>query len=703
MSAANAAPTAHDRYPGTRSFADDEADRRLFFGRDQEIETLTHRVRASRLVVLFGKSGLGKTSLLQAGVYPRLRRHDFLPVPIRFNQPDADPVKTIVNATMAAAERESVDVLTGSREGLWAFFSGSDLWRGETLLAPVLVLDQFEEIFTLQDAGFRSALAAQLRDLAARGIPEAARRAAREDVSRATAASGELPVRIVLSFREEYLGELEALVADVPEILDTRFRLAPLDEEAARKAIVEPAGVEDGAMFRSQRFRYAEQTLDRMLTRLKNRRGEVEPFQLQVLCQHVERAVIERQRVGEHDVVVDDALLTAQAMTEVLSSFYRDALAAIPGRSQRGRARRLCERGLLSPEDRRVSLEEGGLRRQFKLREATLEALIERRLLRKDTRPGLEGYYYELSHDSLIEPVAAARAGRAKLFRNVAIAVPSVLLVGLAMLTREYLADQREVSLTRVAYLLWKKPEYPVLVEVPAGSFLMGSESGADRELPQHTVTISQPFYMSATEVTFDQYEAYWATTGRRRPSDRGWGRQERPVIYVSWEDAQGYVQWLSDQTGNECRLPSEAEWEYAARAGTTTAFALPAPEGSDDIAGQGLANCRDCGSEWDFESTAPVASFPANAWGLHDMHGNVWEWVEDCWHENYAGAPDDGSAWGEEDGGVCSVRVLRGGSWDFSQGYARSADRFSNLPDFRNGNFGFRVLCSSPSSSSDP
>jgi formylglycine-generating enzyme required for sulfatase activity len=126
-------------------------------------------------------------------------------------------------------------------------------------------------------------------------------------------------------------------------------------------------------------------------------------------------------------------------------------------------------------------------------------------------------------------------------------------------------------------------------------------------------------------------------------------------VINVSWEDAQSYIVWLSGKRGADCRLPSEAEWEYAARAGTTTEYALPAPDGNDDIKGRALANCSDCGSQWDLKQTAPVGSFEANAWGLRDMHGNVFEWVEDCVHGNYKNAPDDGRAWREENRGDCS------------------------------------------------
>ena len=172
---------------------------------------------------------------------------------------------------------------------------------------------------------------------------------------------------------------------------------------------------------------------------------------------------------------------------------------------------------------------------------------------------------------------------------------------------------------------------------------------------PLHPVTIAQPFYLGATEVTFAQYDAYCEATGRAKPSDAGWPeRDKRPVINVDWNDARAYARWLDAMTGSGCRLPSEAEWEYAARAGTTTEYALPAPDGSDDIEGKGLANCSDCGSKWDGKQTAPVGSFEPNAWGLHDMHGNVWEWVEDCWHEDYDGAPDDGRPWLSENGGDC-------------------------------------------------
>ena len=204
----------------------------------------------------------------------------------------------------------------------------------------------------------------------------------------------------------------------------------------------------------------------------------------------------------------------------------------------------------------------------------------------------------------------------------------------------------------------------PEMMVVPAGSFTMGSPANepgryAD-EGPQHTVTIARQFAVGQFELTFDEWDACVADGGCNgyKPNDEGWGRGRRPVINVSWDDATAYVAWLAKKTGKPYRLLTEAEYEYATRAGTTTAY----PWG-DDI-GKNNANCNGCGSQWDGKQTAPVGSFAPNQFGLYDMVGNVWEWTEDCYHDSYNGAPADGSAW---TGGDCSRRVVRGGSWDLS------------------------------------
>ena len=211
--------------------------------------------------------------------------------------------------------------------------------------------------------------------------------------------------------------------------------------------------------------------------------------------------------------------------------------------------------------------------------------------------------------------------------------------------------------------------ECPLMVEVPAGWFVMGSpqlEGGGD-ERPQHRVTIGERFAVGAYEVTFAEWEACVSGggCGGQRPDDEGWGRGDRPVINVNWEEAQAYVRWLSWKTGEEYRLPSESEWEYVARAGTTTPFHTGKTITTDQ------ANYR--GSR-----TERVGTYGANAFGLHDVHGNVFEWVQDCWNDSYEGAPADGSAWERDD---CSHydRVLRGGSWYYDSWTFRSASRDTN------------------------
>ena len=234
----------------------------------------------------------------------------------------------------------------------------------------------------------------------------------------------------------------------------------------------------------------------------------------------------------------------------------------------------------------------------------------------------------------------------------------------------------------------------PEMVVVPAGSYKMGSpsseaERGGD-EGPVHRVTIPEPFAVGVYEVTFDEWEACvrGGGCGGYRPDDEGWGRGNRPVINVSWEDAQGYVRWLRGKTGAGYRLLSEAEWEYVARAGSRTRYHW------GNSIGRKRANCARCGSRWDNKRTAPVGSFPANGFGLHDVHGNVYERVEDCWNDSYVGAPSDGSAW---ESGNCSRRVLRGGSWDYAPGYLRSANREGNAIGSRYRVAGFRVVRTLP------
>ena len=234
----------------------------------------------------------------------------------------------------------------------------------------------------------------------------------------------------------------------------------------------------------------------------------------------------------------------------------------------------------------------------------------------------------------------------------------------------------------------------PEMVVIPAGSFVMGSPaSEAERfadEGPQREVTIPRAFSIGKYEVTFDEWDACLRDGGCGiGAADLGWGRGRRPVINVSWNNAKQYAAWLARKTGKNYRLLSEAEWEYAARAGTTTPFHTGAT--IDPTQANYFSKVSYAGSPTaaDQGKTVPVGSYAPNAFGLYDMHGNVWEWTEDCWHGSFSGAPSDGGAW---IAGSCGERVLRGGSWFDVPRIVRSARRSRSDAGNRFGYSGFRV-----------
>ena len=300
---------------------------------------------------------------------------------------------------------------------------------------------------------------------------------------------------------------------------------------------------------------------------------------------------------------------------------------------------------------------------------------------------------------------------------------PAVLALvqGVTLSVLRAKAEERKRLLERVGKVFRDCGECPEMVVVPAGSYLMGSPSTEvgrdDDEGPVHQVVIGEPFAVGVKEVTRGEYMRFvrvtghsagdscwtyedgeWKDRGGRNWEDPGFGQMDgHPVVCVNWEDAKGYVEWLSRETGEEYRLLSEAEWEYVARGGSGRAWYW----GED---GQcGYANGADRAlkgrySDWKWEvascndghvHTAPVGSFASNGFGLYDVLGNVWEWVEDCWKESYAGAPSDGRAW---ESGNCGRRVLRGGSWDDVPWYLRSASRGRDATGNRYDDFGFRV-----------
>jgi len=225
----------------------------------------------------------------------------------------------------------------------------------------------------------------------------------------------------------------------------------------------------------------------------------------------------------------------------------------------------------------------------------------------------------------------------------------------------------------------------PELAIIPPGSFIMGKDGRHKNERPAHKVTIDKAYAIGLFEVSFDEWQACFddGACGKTLPDDHHWGRGNRPVINITWFDTKSYLAWLSDKTGKTYRLPSESEWEYAARAGTQTDFWW-----GDDV-GQGKANCRNCSAKVSHQSE-PVGSFKPNPWGLYNVHGNVWEWVEDCWNPTHDGAPSDAQPRLEGD---CRQRVMRSGSWYYFSKNIRSPWRFKNDARVKSYGIGFRVL----------
>ena len=281
-------------------------------------------------------------------------------------------------------------------------------------------------------------------------------------------------------------------------------------------------------------------------------------------------------------------------------------------------------------------------------------------------------------------------------FDNLAKRHPGTEAAKLAILRRDELLNLRDAF--QAKWPAGKRfrdcSRCPEMVVVPSGSFLMGSpesEAGAyDNERPVHRVTV-QSFAAGVYEVRFAEWDACVAGggCGGHRPDDMGWGRGRRPVANVSWDDAQLYVAWLSRRAGHRYRLLSESEWEYAARAGTTGPFHTGETISTKQANYDGNYAYGDGFSGVYRNRTVPVGSFPPNAFGLYDVHGNVWEWVQDCWNGGYQGAPSDGGAW---ESGDCSNRVLRGGAWNNAPWNLRSAGRYGNYSGDRNDFVGFRV-----------
>lgn len=402
--------SARSRYPGTRPFSDSADDRARFFGRAEEGEQLYLRVLSVPLLVQFGKSGLGKTSLLQAGLFPRLRQKPFLPVMVRLNVADDTFTFAVAGSIQQACKTEGLELTEDRKDGLWDLLSTTTVWRDDLLLTPVLVFDQFEEVFTLRDAAFRADLAAELGALAS-GIAPERLRSGRAGVPEQFAARPD--VKVVISLREDYLGALQEFSAAIPSLFHERLRLELLTEKAAREGITRPAQLTAGAgeePYWAPRFDFEPSALDSMIAYLKGSSGVIEPFQLQLLCRHAE--AIAYAKGGTQNDLVQLTLADfsgSKDFTSVLKNFYRDTLLKLDS-SQRKRAEELCEEGLLNVSGHRLMLEEGQILRDFRITPDTLNTLSQERLVRREYRN--ESFFYEISHDRLAESILQSKRFR---------------------------------------------------------------------------------------------------------------------------------------------------------------------------------------------------------------------------------------------------------------------------------------------------
>jgi formylglycine-generating enzyme required for sulfatase activity/class 3 adenylate cyclase len=763
-----------------------EADSDFFFGRAHEIvETIrTLEANPDKLAVLLGNSGVGKSSLAQAGVMAALARQAWPehaaeagPWPQAFHdsrqwcfltvRPGVEPIKTLVEAFLETWQFDALDPARIKQRNEWVelLLDGNDRTQLADLLdeterryaqldqlkppAYFLYIDQGEELYVRAEPRQR----ARFSEILAHGLSDPRLRALmslRADFSGAL--QNDQPLfeayrRIEVPPLREV--QLRNVVSRPAEYLSARFEIDHLANDIARRTAEEstkdagalpllsyllddmwsqmvgrgdgvlrlpPAAMEVGGVLAERANAFllehpqSEEALRRLLTlKLATVREDGEPTRRRAgrsefsdeewrlvsdLADHPNRLLVTVTPEGgeTYAEVAHEAIFRRWDTLRDWIAAERDFLA---WRSRLEAARHAWE---ATPD---------GSKSDALLMGAALTQAQSWLAVRRQDLPVVDRDFIDRSVER--ESKARRRVQRVRVLIYVLLVGIIAGLVG--WINQAYVNEQvqwytamRPYMLTDVQpYVLTTEAERalkplasfrecakdcPEMVVLPAGRFVMGSpatEKGRrrDDEGPQHAVTFARPFAVAKFDVTFADWDACVSVGGCPRVSDTGFGRGTKPLINVTWEDAQLYVAWFSKMTGRRYRLLTEAEWEYAARAGTTTAYYW-----GDEI-GTGNANCNGCGSKWDNRETSPVGSFKPNAFGLYDMAGNVWQWVQDCYHDNYEGAPANGSEWTSKD---CRRRIVRGGAWGAGPQALRAASRLKFTPDNRLDYFGFRV-----------
>lgn len=710
-------------YPGLFHFTRKYAP--VFFGRDADIHEILDRMRSpeGRFIIISGDSGVGKSSVVDAGILPRLEDRG-LPgdencetvrmVPSQTDQP--------FNSLMAALGAMA------ARAGLRLDAIAHDLTQNPITLTRhlatiikdgtdrqhlVLFIDQMEELFTVQDITqsnvFLTALYHAVQDQALYVLatirsdhlhychrhPEMVKVLngkghyalgrvepfmMQDMIMKPAEASG---LQVSETFARRLIHDTGADSANLPLlafVLEQLFKKRS-DHELSETVYKNLGGV-PGAI--GAHVKTVEEKIQRTVA-VKAEAVLPKIFQTLAKVQKEEGVPTRNRRpkseftgdVGEVvDLLIGERLLRTEGEGEAatVSISHEKLFEAWPALKEyvEKNKKSLVDRNLLESRAKKwkdmkkpwfSGLATGGEYQDFQKAGGTGSTL---------TKEFLQASY------------------RARRLWGVAGVTVFVLIVGISWFwQRSYNVEQ---ALLKVQSLVMSIHVEPVMIPISRGTFRQGDIHALGGAYPVQEVTIDS-FTMGKYEVTFEEYDKFAIATARPLPNDQRWGRGSRPVINVSWEDAKAYAEWLSEATGKRFRLPTESEWEYAARSGDT--YEIWAGTSDEKL----LADYAvySVNSENLQNGTAMVGEKKPNGFGLHDMSGNAWEWVEDCWHNNYEMAPTDGSAWLETGGGDCGRRVLRGGSWGHLPAGVRTSSRDKFDTGFRIISIGFRLAQDTP------
>ncbi|MDM0053037.1 tetratricopeptide repeat protein [Variovorax sp. J22R115] len=477
---AEASRVGRRRYPGVIPF--EEKDSEQFHGRKAATQELLLRVMSVRLLLQFAPSGVGKTSLLNAGLFPALRPRNYFPFIVRLNQTTEGLLQAVRTSLVDAARKFGLidPIIPEAPQSLWMLIAGTQLWsRDLILLTPVLVFDQFEEVFTLHDDGFRKVFASEVGELAS-GVTRIAPNAEGDaQTSNATAAPA---VKIIISLREEYLGKIEEFSASIPDLFRERLRLAPLTPREAEEAIVEPARLA-GDRWTSPPFEYEPECLKELIAFIDGSSASVrviESLTLQLVCQQAETLVMQGQVRGSPAPTVAMADFGGSTGLQLLvRDYFHDVLQKLPSETSRKHARLMFAEGLLDRAGKRLMLEQGEMEEEYHLGKNELDTLEAGGLLRREPRN--ERVFYEICHDRIAETIAKNRKVRLPRWVMPTLAVAAVFIVVLGWSLVAITTKEKQAAAARDAAVKAQEQTERARHQVEYGLQLVLSEDMVSR------------------------------------------------------------------------------------------------------------------------------------------------------------------------------------------------------------------------------